>query len=174
MDEQKTEKQGEVTESSVSAESNGAPPDLLWISEGVDIVLLSIYIYIDKNTGRLKTILWEPSPELKSIGMPEFPIETKWSVPTRSQLDAYREKASRYNREARAVLVQRGRLEELVIQNHLLEMKTGSEEHQTVVELNRDKKGVLTVESLAHINSLHPSVLDMIFAKFVDEAALIL
>ena len=161
-------------EESNLAESNGAPPDLLWISEGIDCVVSTIYIYQDKDTRRLKAVLWEPSPELRITGMPEFPIETKWSCPSKSQIDSYRDRSSRYNQAARAVLVQRARLEELLIQNHLLEIKLGSERHQTVVELQRDKKGVLTAASLAHINKLHPSVIDMMLAKFVDEAALIL
>jgi hypothetical protein len=156
------------------AESNGAPPDLLWISEGVDIVISTLYIYQDKDNGRLKAVLWEPSPELRVAGMPEFPVETKWSVPSKSQIDSYRDRSSRYNQAARAVLVQRARLEELLIQHHLQEMKLGSEGHQTVVDLQRDKKGALTAASLAHINKLHPSVIDMMLAKFIDEAALIL
>jgi hypothetical protein len=156
------------------AESNGAPPDLLWISEGVDTVISTIYIYQDKDTGRLKAVLWEPSPELRLAEMPEFPVETKWSVPTKAQIDGYRDRSSRYNTVARAVLVQRARLEELMIQHHLLEIKLGSEGHQTVVDLPRDKKGVLTPVALTTINKLHPSVIDMMLAKFVDEAALIL
>lgn len=157
----------------VEPESDGAP-SLLWISEGVDCVISTIYIYQDKDTGRLKAVLWEPSPELKFAGMPEFPIETKWSVPTKAQIDGYRDRSSRYNQAARAILVQRAKLEELLIQSHLLEMKLGSEGHQTVVDLQRDKKGILTAASVAHVNRLHPSVIDMMFAKFVDEAALIL
>jgi len=153
---------------------DGDPPALLWISEGRDCVISTVYVYQDVATGRLKTILWDPSPELVATGMREFPVETKWSIPTKAQLSDYRERSSRYNIAARAVLVRRGELEELVIQNHLLEMKLGPEGHQTVVELKRDRKGVLTKESLAHINTLHASVMDMVFAKFIDEAALLL
>jgi hypothetical protein len=163
-----------VSESSTPEESNGAPPDLLWISEGVDTVISTIYVYQDTATRRLRAVLWEPSSELKAIGMPEFPVETKWSVPSKAQLDGYRDRSSRYNQTARVVLVQRGRLEEFLVQNHLLEMKLGYGEHQTVVDLQRDKKGVLTADSLAHINRLHPSVIEMVLAKFIDESALIL
>jgi hypothetical protein len=155
-------------------ESNICTPGLLWISEGVDIVISTIYVYQDTITGRLRAVLWEPSSELRMTGMPEFPVETKWSVPSKAQIDSYRDRSSRYNTTARAVLVQRSRLEELLIQNHLLEMKLGSGEHQVVVDLQRDKKGLLTSASLAHINKLHPSVIDMMMAKFIDEAALIL
>jgi hypothetical protein len=168
------EPQIDTSETTQSEESNGVPPDLLWISEGTDIVISTVYIYQDPTTGRLKTILWEPSSDLKAVGMPEFPIETKWSVPTKAQIDNYRDRSSRFNTVARAVLVQRGRLEEFLIQNHLLEMKLGPQEHQTVVDLQRDKKGALTTASLDHINKLHPSVIEMILAKFIDEAALIL
>ena len=156
------------------AESNGDIPDLLWITEGRDTVISTIYIYQDKDTKRLKAILWEPSPELRGAGMFEFPVETTWSVPTKTQIDSYRDRSSRYNQAARAILVQRARLEELILQNHLQEMKLGSEGHQTTVDLQKDKKGALTAASLAHINKLHPSVIDMVIAKFVDEAALIL
>jgi hypothetical protein len=173
MEEQ--ENQVDASESiQLPEESNGAPPDLLWISEGVDTVISTVYVYQDTITGRLRAVLWEPSPELRLTGMPEFPVETKWSVPTKAQIDGYRDRSSRYNQAARAVLVQRSRLEEFLVQNHLLEMKMGSGEHQTVIDLQKDKKGILTAASLAHINRLHPTVIDMMLAKFIDDAALIL
>jgi hypothetical protein len=158
----------------VTENTQETPPELLWISEGSNTVLSTIYIYTDKDTKRLRTILTQPSPDLRLQGMPEFVVETMWSVPTRVQMDGYRESASRYNVAARAVLVQRGLMEDLIIKNHLLELKTGSEGNWTQVELVRDKKGKLTSVSMETLNKLHPSVMEMIFAKFLDEAALII
>ena len=158
----------------VSTNHDQAPPELLWISEGSDFVISTIYIYQDPVTRRLKTILVEPVQELKDQGMIEFPVETRWSVPSKTQLDSYRERSARFNTAARAVLVNRGMVEDFIIRNHLLEIKIGPEDNQKSVELTRDKKGALTNESMRVINKLHPSVIDLIFAKFVDEAALIL
>jgi hypothetical protein len=162
------------TEEQVLAESNGAPPDLLWISEGVDIVISTIYVYQSPTTGRLRTVLWEPSSDLRDLNMREFPIETKWSVPSKTQLDKYREQSSRFNQAARAVLVHKARMEELIVRNHLLEMKMGSGDSAHVIDLQRDRKGVLTTEAMEHINKLHPTVMDMMLSKFIDEAALII
>ena len=64
----------------IEPENNGEP-SLLWISEGVDCVVSTIYVYQSPTTGRLRTVLWEPSPDLRDLNMREFPIETKWSVP---------------------------------------------------------------------------------------------
>ena len=163
----------ELTESS-RVEDNGVPPDLLWISEGKDEVLSTIYVYQSPTTGRLRTVLFEPSEDLRALEMREFPIETRWSVPAKMQLDRYREQSSRFNREARAVLVHKARMEELIVQNHLLEMKMGSGDSAHVIDLTRDRRGTLTAESMEHINRLHPTVMDMMLSKFIEEAALII
>jgi hypothetical protein len=156
-------------------ESNGeAPPDLLWIREGADFVITTIYVYQDSKTKRLKFVIREPLPTLLEQGLIEYPVETRWTVPTRGQLDSYRTSSARYNNEARAVLMQRVVIEELLIKNHLQEIVLGLEGHQSSVVIQRDGKGRLSRESQTVIDQLHPSVMDVTLAKFVDDAALLI
>jgi hypothetical protein len=163
----------EKTLESGEPESDGAPLGL-WVHEGKDEVISTIYVYESSMTGRLRTVLFEPSEDLRALEMREFPIETRWSVPSKQQLDRYRDQSSRFNREARAVLVHKARMEELIVQNHLLEMKMGSGDSAHVIDLTRDRRGTLTAESMEHINRLHPTVMDMMLSKFIEEAALII
>jgi hypothetical protein len=59
------------------------PPELLWIKEGENKVLVTIYVYKDPQTGRLRTVAPEIRPLSRELGLIEYPIESEWSVPTR-------------------------------------------------------------------------------------------
>lgn len=154
--------------------SNGeAPPDLLWIREGADFVVVTIYVYQDPTTKPIKYVVKDQAQFLTDGGLVEYPVESRWTVPTRSQLESYRSSSARYNSEARAVLIQKVVIEDLLVRNHLQEILLGPVGHQTSVALQRDAKGRITKESQVILDQLHPSVVDVMMAKFIDDAALI-
>jgi hypothetical protein len=154
---------------------DGSPPDFLWIRENQDQVVVTVYAYKDPNTNKLRSITLEPSYGFRELKMVEFPIETEWTIPTKTQLDDYKSRATRYNSVARGSLISRPILEDLLIRNHLKKMCFATaDNHRSSIELKTTKKGGLSNQSMDLLKSLHASVMDLLFMKFVDESALLL
>src|SRR4051812_42817033 len=74
---------------------DGLPPDMLWIKEGENRDVTTIYTYKDPTTSRLRSVTLGINSDLREIGLIEYPIEVEWSIPTKEQLDVYRDRASR-------------------------------------------------------------------------------
>jgi hypothetical protein len=154
---------------------DGSTPDFLWIREDKDQVIVTIYAYKDPQTNRLKSISLQPSYALRDAKMIEFPIESEWTIPTKTQLDDYRSRATRYNVSARGQMMSRAVLEELLIRYHLKNLYFITADNQkSRIELKEGKKGGLSPQSMNLLKSLHSSVMDLLFLKFVDESALLL
>lgn len=157
---------------------DGLPPELLWIKEGANRVVTTIYTYKDSKTGRLKSVTMEISEWSREQGMVEYPIEAEWSIPTKEQLDVYRERASRIDALTGRSVLRRAILQSAIIKNHLLELRfptlsTSSGAPQTL-PLPRDKQGALSKAALATLGQLHSSVVDLLYMKYVEESALMI
>jgi hypothetical protein len=135
---------------------------------------MTIYAYAD-DTNKLRSIQLDVSYALRELRMVEYPIESTWTIPSKNQIEIYRDRSSRLDVRTRSQLVQRAVLQEIITRYHLQEFKiiTGPEQSDTL-ELKRDKRGRLDDNTMQKLRSLHPSILDLIFVKYSEEAALII
>jgi hypothetical protein len=157
---------------------DGMPPEMLWIKEGENRIVTTIYTYKDPKTGRLKNVSLDFQTALRELGFVEYPIEVEWSIPTREQLDAYRERASRIDIRTGRPMTHRATVQGLIIRNHLLELRfpslSTSSGAPQILPLPRDSHGGLTKAALKTLGQLHSSVLDLLYVKYVDESALLI
>jgi hypothetical protein len=113
--------------------------------------------------------------DFRDLGYIEFPIESDWSVPDREKIESYRESSSRFDTRARVSVIHRATLQNTIIKHHLLEIRfRNSDGTMKPLQLPRDKKGFLTRDAFKILGQLHPSVMDVLYLKFTDEAALLI
>jgi hypothetical protein len=152
---------------------DGSPPDFLWVRENQDRVIVTIYAYKDPRTNRLKSISAEPVYLFREAKMVEVPIESEWIMPSKTQLDDYRSRALRYSVAARGSVVSRSVMEELLVKYHLKKLSFIMADNQkSGIELKEGKKGGLTNQSVSLLKSLHASVMELLFIKFIDETSI--
>lgn len=106
--------------------------------------------------------------DLMLLNVTQYPINAVFSVPSIQDLESYRVQASVYNAEARGVLVQRPILRRLLVSNHLQKLEIPG------VDLEVDRRGHLTKDSVEGLDDLHPSIIDLLVVKFTDVASLIM
>jgi hypothetical protein len=152
---------------------DGLPPELLWIKEGENRVLVTIYAYKDPETNRLKIVAPDIRPIARGLGLIEYPIESEWSVPTREQITNYRERATRVDPRSGQITLHRATIQNLILQYHLLDLKFPASNGFVSLELARDSKGGLSKKSMVRLGQLHTTVMDTLYLKYVDEAALV-
>jgi hypothetical protein len=157
---------------------DGSPPDWLWVEEGKALVDVEIYAYKDPVSGKLKAVSQDPSTPLRAVSLIEYPIKSQWTIPTKVQLDSYRERSKTIDRTLLRTLVDRFQVQEYVIRYHLMDLKihhpAESGKEPSLILLKRDKRGRLTDETLDMVKRIHPTVLELLWAKFMEEASLIL
>lgn len=154
-------------------QGDGLPPAFLWLGDEPNRVTVTIYAYKDRKTGKLRTLTLDVLSGSRDLRLIEYPIETVWTIPTKDQLEQYRQRASQYDGRARAVLVQRPSMQDLLFRYHLQEIKITQPGTDHQIQLERDRRGRLTDATMELIKKLHPSVLDLLFQKYLDDAALI-
>lgn len=164
--------------SSVPDYGDGLPPELLWIKEGANRVITTIYTYKDPKTNKLKSVTLEISEWSREQGMVEYPIEAEWSIPTKDQLDTYRERGTRIDiRSGRSVL-HRATVQNVIIKNHLLELRfptlSTSSGAPSSLPLPKDKQGALSRAAIQTLGQLHSSVVDLLYMKYIEESALMI
>jgi hypothetical protein len=148
----------------------------IWIKEGENEVIGSIYLYQDPITNKLRSVQMDPSPTLRELKFIEYSLDAVWTVPTTAQMDSYKLEASAYDVRARGLLIDRPSLREVLLRHHLKEIKIkkeGEELGQSLIELKRDLDGKITTSTMNQLKKIHPSVTELIYVKFVEEAALI-
>jgi hypothetical protein len=151
---------------------DGLPPELLWIKEGENKVLVTIYAYKDPQTNRLRIVAPEIRPVMREAGMIEYPIESEWSVPTREQINGYRERATRVDQRSGQVMLHQATIQNLIIQHHLLDLKFPASNGSISLELTRDSRGALTKKAMTRLGQLHTTVLEMLYLKYSRESTL--
>lgn len=163
----------------VSTEPNygdGKPPEWLWITEGKTKVVSKIYAYKDE-TSKLRAISTEVSYAMRALGLVEYPIESEWTIPSKDQLDGYKQRSSILDRTYMRSIIDRSKLQDEVTRSHLQTLKVhlpvGEGEQPQLIQLKRDKKNRLTEETLAMVKRLHPTILDMLWAKYLEESSLV-
>lgn len=145
-------------------------PDLITPKGTIEV---TIYLYSDE-TKRIRSINGEIQYALRKVGLIECPFVTTWSVPPRDVLETYRARSSYYEPLARSTLTNRSELMNQIIKNHLTTMKYGEPGKEKDFPLEKNRRGHLSEGSLNQVRSLHPTILDILFMKYTDEAALII
>jgi hypothetical protein len=165
----------EETDETPANYGDGLPPNLLWLGSGPNEIQCEIYLYKDVKTNKLRSVNLEPSETLRQLGFVEYPIHSTWTVPTREQMERYREQASRYNSLARAVLTHRHAMQDLLIRAHLRKLwfSMESNSQNNSLEFTFDRRDRLDDKSFTKLNQMHSTVIDVLFARFVEDAALI-
>lgn len=146
-----------------------SPPDLshlFWITSDSKIEF-SFWVYLDQ-VPRIRAVLPEATPALVEIGLREYVASAGWSIPSRAALERYRERASAYDTAAGQVVVQTHRLADLLVRYHLQRLVLPDGE----VQLERDRRGRLTVSTLERLKQLHPGIYDVLYNKYITEACL--
>lgn len=142
--------------------------DLIWVNAHTPLIEITIYLYINAVTRKLESISKFPVPELVEVGMREFRFISKWSVPTRSEMESYRRQSSIFNAQALSVMVDEPMLSDCVVTHHMKGLCIGGKD----IDLERDENSLLTVESLRKLKSLHSGLYDLLYVTYKTEACL--
>lgn len=132
-------------------------------------IVVEIYALLDQNNELLSlsnTPLTESQQEIMKCTTTK--ITAKFSMPSSSEMENYRISSSVYNADARSLVLQKPILRRLLLVNHLQSVDLPG------VQIEHDKRNRLTTESEEVMDTIHPSIIDMLILKFQDKAALII
>ncbi len=155
---------------------DGLPPMDLWVEEGKNLLEFDIYVYKDLENGRMIAIVPEVNMPFRSLDFVEYPIHSKWTIPTKAQMERYENENSVLDRTVGRVIVNRHGLNRSLLKHHLIDLtiherpEGGGEPR--LIQLRRDKEGSLDEETLKKILKLHPSAQAALLSRFHQEAVL--
>lgn len=140
----------------------------LWITDDSKIGV-TVYVYFDKNK-KVVLISGDPLIEEKAaeIGLTVGEIYAEFLAPQKKDLDLYRERASKWNADAEAMMISRGRVRQQLIKFNLKKLIVLGEDQK----LTFDKKA-LDFTSQKLVEKLHPTVIELLLYKFEKEAAIV-
>jgi hypothetical protein len=142
--------------------------DLIWINAHTPPIEITIYIYVDPVVGKLESISKFPVPEFVENGLQELLLVSKWSIPTRTEMESYRRRASVFNPQAMSVMVDEPVLSDCVVSYHMMGMFIDGKN----VDLERNEDFSLTIESLKKLKSMHSGLYDLMYNTYKTEACL--
>ena len=153
---------------------NGQLPKGLWIDESSNIVA-TIYLYKDTLTQDL--VLIQPDPisidRKKVLNLVEIPLTAEFTLPTRDQLNKYRDRSSKWNDDVQTVIPNRYLMRSLIMRNHLKAIDIIDPKTNERFKVEHDLKGRLTPQTESKLDKLHPSILEFIIMKFERVANII-
>ena len=132
-------------------------------------ITVKIYALLDRDNELIslsQTPLTESQQEIMKCTTTE--ITAKFSMPSSSEMENYRISSSVYNADARNLVLQKPILRRLLLVNHLKSVDIPG------VQIEHDKRNRLTTESEEVLDTIHPSIVDMLILKFQDKASLII
>jgi len=132
-------------------------------------LVLTIYAYADPE-GVIRIYGMEPLREevVRTMEYEEYLITAKFSYPSKSSLDRYRERSLRWNDEVSTFVISRVMVKRFVLRNNLLELILP----EGPMRLEKTPRGALTEETMDDLDGLHPSILDLILSKFESESGI--
>ena len=153
-----------------------------WLSAN-RLVTLSIFVYTAKSEKRIRLInadkLGLEALQI-DLNLDEYEIKAQFRVPECEELDRYREMASYFDENVNRLLVRKTKVRRLFIKFCLRKLgwvqPDGTvESFPLVFESRGNKKGeCLDKQSVENINLLHPTLVEVLVAKFEAVAALTL
>jgi len=138
----------------------------IWLDD--TLLKVRIYTYMKEDKLILLTQTQLTSEGVRELELVEGVVEAHFSLPTKKEVDRYRERAQRWNEEAQGLLISKTRVRNLLTRYHMKKLIVLGED--TGVE--SDENGALTIESEKKMEKLHPSILDFVMFKYENEAAL--
>jgi hypothetical protein len=142
--------------------------DLIWVNAHTPPIEITIYLYTNQEVGRLESISKFPVPEFIENGLKELLFVSKWSIPTRAEMESYRRQSSIFNAQAMSVMVDEPILSDCVVTNHMMGLSIDGKE----IELERDEGLHLTAESLKKLKLMHSGLYDLMYNTYKTEACL--
>jgi hypothetical protein len=115
-------------------------------------------------------VLSEKTPELVAIGLEEHDVESRWTIPSRRQMEEYRREASVLNQQSGMIMVDEMKLSDEVVMNHLKKLFMDGKE----IELNESptKPGKITKRSLEKLKEMHSGFYDTFYTQYRSDACL--
>jgi hypothetical protein len=142
--------------------------ELIWINAHTPPLVIIIYLYVDPAVGKLESISKFSVPEFVENGFQELLLVSKWSIPTRADMESYRRQASVFNAQAMSVMVDEPMLSDCVVTHHMMELSIDGKD----IDLERGENSSLTVESLKKLKSMHSGLYDLMYNTYRTEACL--
>lgn len=164
---------GEAPEHIKANLGDGKPPEWLWLT-GSEELSITIYAYKDGPSNRLLGFFLSPNLPYRIHGIIEYPMESKWTIPDKTKLDNLREESSNFRPALGRTILNKTVFTENLIRNHLVSLDIEGPDKTSKLKLDRDRKGRLTNETMELLNKLHPSVLELLCTKFLNETSIIL
>lgn len=146
-------------------------PRGLFISKFPDIEVV-VYVYKASDTEALQAVFANPLTEdqRQAATISKIPLKTKFSIPTRKQLNRYRDKSAAWVPEAQSLIPNRSMVRSLLIRNHLLEWDLVDPDTGENVKIKRDGEGKLAPDSEEILDDLHPMLFEVLMGKYEREA----
>jgi len=122
----------------------------------------------------VKSFTREPSNVLRATGLVESTVNSKWTTPNRAEMFDYKTQSQRLSPVTGEVYLDLLTMQEILIRHHLMGLFwIGIEKiARPLVEL-RQRNGKLDKASLEALSKLHPTLIDLLYSGFLQEANLI-
>ena len=142
--------------------------DLIWVNAHTPPIEITIYIYINTDLQKLESISKFQVPEFIESGFQESLLVSRWSIPTREEMESYRKDSSVFNARSGNVMVDELLLSDCVVRHHMTGLSIDGKD----VDLERDEDSFLTVEALKKLKSMHSGLYDLMYGTYKTEACL--
>lgn len=147
-------------------------PGSLWLSK-TGRVKVTVFVYQTKE-GRTDIMLNAIDQEQQAtMDMTEFQVSAEFSLPSRKQIDQYRRKSGRWVENALSLVTDRNQMRNHFLKYHLLSLDLPDPETGESFEIKRTRDGTLDTKSEDYLNTLHPTLLELLLTKFEREGDIV-
>lgn len=136
-------------------------------------IYVTLYAYASRVSGKLaiKVITDHVTPEFTGAGLKEYEISSSWTIPTASQMDAYREECSEYNRQSGGMLTNNLMIRDMIVAHHLKELLLPPSSKPFSFKYARPDR--LSRDSIRQLKLMHSGIYDRLYTEFVSESCLV-
>lgn len=122
----------------------------------------------------VKSFTREPSMVLRSAGLVESSVQSKWTIPNRGELVDYKNKCQRINASTGEVYLDLLAMQDTLLRHHLINLSwVGASQIAKELVSLKQKNGRLDKDSVEGLSELHPTLIDLLYAGYLQEANLI-
>jgi hypothetical protein len=142
----------------------------IWGSK-TPLIVVGIFLYLNEE-GKLTLIMDKPleGEVFQSLKLTKVDLTASFTLPGKKDIDKYRDKSSRWNEDAQALLFFRPKIERFIIVNHLKKLVVGGE---IKVDLP-SKDSFLSKAEEDLVYDLHPTILENVLKKFFEASLMVI
>lgn len=145
---------------------------LLMVERLSSEIVSRIYVYVKPgDPPKIFGVLGTTNSAVVEAGFEEHVVESRWTIPSRRQMEDYRREAATVSRQTGMVLIDEMRLADEVVAHHLKKLLMDGKE----IELSEDpeRPGRIAQDALEKLKGMHSGFYDTFYTQYQSEACLL-